>query len=55
VTASLVALALGSFVPAAHADPGGAIRITEFAYGGKSAGVGGAGDEAWYQGLPGSV
>ncbi|HEX4686936.1 MAG TPA: lamin tail domain-containing protein [Nocardioides sp.] len=45
MTASLVALALGSFVPAAHADPGGAIRITEFAYGGKAAGVGGGDGE----------
>ena len=40
---SLSALTLGVVVPAAHADAGAAIRITEFAYGGKIA-TGGDGE-----------
>ncbi|MCW2759693.1 MAG: hypothetical protein JWO46_3439, partial [Nocardioidaceae bacterium] len=40
LAASLGALTLVVVVPAAHADPGASIRITEFAYGGKVAAAG---------------
>jgi hypothetical protein len=41
----LAALTLGVVASAAHADPAAAIRITEFAYGGKVAGAGGGDGE----------
>jgi hypothetical protein len=45
LAASLSVVALGVVAPAAHADPGAAIRITEFAYGGLVAGAGGGDGE----------
>ena len=45
VTIALAALTLWVVVPAAEAVPGPAIRITEFAYGGKVAGTGGTDGE----------
>ena len=45
LTIALAALTLWVVVPAAAAVPGAAIRITEFAYGGKVAGAGGTDGE----------